>query len=722
MAQHSVFATVAPAREELGRFAALATRGYRFTKRSPWQVAVGPRGISAPLLHLSPEDLWIGCDHDSVGREGEVVKVELPVGGHHCTLDARVAAVRTAQRRRELGLHLLDVPLAQGREILSFIDDRLADGAARPPKTQTAQREPIRDAAYIREVAEAFAREHATAVIRSGNTPACTLRAVDLQDGELVWQTDELPEELLEGGAPFMLEGRSLNSVFWLPVLEAQAEDDLLRFRLPPEIMRVRNRWRRRVPAPQGARVRFLHPLWPERIVSRPLRDLSYTGLGFVTEAAEDLVYPGMQIPLIEIVHGDEPPIRVSGEVRAISTRPDRERVCGLQLDVPPGPTSKRWLAMVNKVLHPRTSTRASYSAQSWELFAASGYFKLSGKDESQFVDLRDKFVDVGQKLDDAEHVGFRAVWPSSRGVEASLSFIKPYATSWLGHQMAKRPGAPSGLRSRQVLRDIYMRTYEPVQNDPSLRWLVGYCEDNVPWMKVAHTDFALRYEHEGKGCAYEFQLMEVPCADVPAALPGDEYTVGPATADECQRLLDWIARERPAAYRESLDLVPERFALTETREKWRQADMELCREVLVVRRDGQACAAVILESAEEGTNLFHLLDSARVFPLRRRYTRGQAQDDAYRPLFRAAARWFADRGRSRFVYFLEGDAPSCVHNGQLSNYVTELGMKDLGPGRFWVLSAELLPDFLEHIHRLTAPKKVYSPGRRLTGPVPCVQ
>ena len=109
-----------------------------------------------------------------------------------------------------------------------------------------------------------------------------------------------------------------------------------------------------------------------------------------------------------------------------------------------------------------------------------------------------------------------------------------------------------------------------------------------------------------------------------------------------------------------------------------------------MARRGGEPVAAAVLEDAEEGAHLFHLLDLVRVYPLAEG---GEAHLGA---LLQAAREWYAGRGKRQFVCFLEEDvAPPEVPQG-----VQDLGVADMA-----IHSADLLPDLLEHIYEVTVPR-----------------
>jgi hypothetical protein len=331
------------------------------------------------------------------------------------------------------------------------------------------------------------------------------------------------------------------------------------------------------------------------------------------------------------------------------------------------------------------------WSAACWALYEATGYFSLSDKDPSQFHPLKEAYARTSRRLAAAPEVGCHVVWPVGDGtLQAALSILKVYHGSWFGFQMAKLRGdAPGAVPAGTVLREIHLRAYEHAQRDPDLRWVIGYCQDKPIWSRLAHRDFTTRHAPSERACVVRFRAVEVSCSG-PAFCRADGVDVGPATPREAAALLRVLERLRPRPYREAFDLVPERFDLAGAKAAWARANLSRDRTTLVARRDGEPVAAAVLEDAEEGTHLFHLLDLVRVYPLAEG---GEAHLGA---LLQAAREWYAGRGKRQFICFLEEDvAPPEVRQG-----VQDLGVADMA-----IHSADLLPDLLEHIYEVTVPR-----------------
>jgi hypothetical protein len=336
------------------------------------------------------------------------------------------------------------------------------------------------------------------------------------------------------------------------------------------------------------------------------------------------------------------------------------------------------------------------WNRETWELFERSGYFQLSGKTPADFERMQAEYREAHERLEQHPRLGYRVVRPvpGSEEVEATLSWLKPYTGSWLGHQLARHlPGneRPRGT-AREALRDIYLRGFEPAQMDPEVKWFLAYCEANVRWVRFTALDFAEWYQHTGQACVVPFRFME---ADARREWTKPEgFELGEPTREELAALFERLRETRPVAYREALDLVPERFDLAELKRKWSEAGLKREREVLVARKGGRALAVGVLETAHAGLNLFHVLDGLRMVPLVDEAL-PEAQE-AMLALLAGAAEWYRARGLDVFVHYVETEHVE---------YTQRAKLVDLGEGRIWILSAELLPDFIEHLCEATTPR-----------------
>ncbi|MFP2923866.1 hypothetical protein ACLESO_01365 [Pyxidicoccus sp. 3LG] len=332
--------------------------------------------------------------------------------------------------------------------------------------------------------------------------------------------------------------------------------------------------------------------------------------------------------------------------------------------------------------------TDGALMEQLWQLFIDSGYFNLAGRSAAWFEERRASFIELGRRAGHLPEILCQSVWTSERGVEATFSAMKPYRSLWLVHQLARRQGGSRFERAPgQILRDLYVHTVEHARADPGLRWLAAYIESTVPFVRRVHAGFAERMAGTGQALLHPLRMIDVPCA-APSGRDTLGLEVGPATDTERVLFSEALARLRPASYVEALDLGPDALDLEEAARPWLAAGLERERHLLVARSGKTPLAVAVLEVGPPGTNPFRLLDSARLFPLS---PRGR---EAYPTLLDAARRWFASRARESFVFLAEEDGD-----------VEASGLRDEAPEAkpyLWLISADLVPEFLEHIHEQT--------------------
>ncbi|WNG43816.1 PilZ domain-containing protein [Archangium minus] len=586
-----------------------------------------------------------------------------------------------------IGIQLVDVTVEQGRQILSTLDAAVRQGralpAVSPQPIEEAIVEPERICSILKSVC---VMKHQGVLRQLGRTLRVSLEYFDVMTSQLHWRLEEPGTGW--GAAPYDIEVVGHNSAYRLRVPALETRGGRMVTPIPRRMWKVRHRWHRRVPAPAGLRARFHHPLWGELgLLEREAVDVSFNGL-CLRSPAEDLIFPGLLLQPLELWGEGDEPILLRGEVRFVGDK-DGQRVFGLQVTPCTPLDEARWIQLVSQALCPATRGGEELLEPLWELLVDSGYFNLSGKKTEHFEELRASFLETSQRAAHLPRLFCQAVWPSKRGVEATLSSVRPYRHSWLVHQLAKRPGKPDGdVAPGQILRDIHVRTLEHAQSDPDFRWLVAYVESTVPLIERVHMAYARALAERGEALVMPVRLMDVHCNER-SGLPSGGFELSPARADEKTRLAEEIARTRPACYVEALDLSRERMDLRDTAATWHAAGLERERQVLVARRGGVAVAAIILELGQPGSNLFRLLDAARLFPLT------PEGPDAYVALLDEARAWYARRGRTSFVFLREDEDDSYTATARLHDE------PDAQPC-LWLLSARMLPEFLEYVSEAT--------------------
>lgn len=528
---------------------------------------------------------------------------------------------------------------------------------------------------------------------RMGRTLGMVLERFDPSTSQLEWRTDVSESDW--GEAPCEVDLVGYNSVYRMTLEAGGAHGDRLVTPLPTRILRIRHRRHRRFPAPVGTRVRFHHPLWQGVWeVARDAVDLSFSGIG-VRARPEDLVFPGLLPPLLELHTDEGQTIRLRGEIRHVSTvRADGMVLCGLSVQ-PHTADEARWLGFVSQASAPATRTSEDLEDGLWDVFVESGYLDLAGKPTAPFEARRIAFRETAAKAAHVPQLLCQTAWPAERGVEATFSTMKAYRNAWVTHQLAKRPRRSScqAARPGQILRDLYVRIFEHSQGDPDCKWVVCFVEALNPWIAAAHVRYAERQMETGTTLCFarQIHMLEVFCSEL-TGRTHEGISVESATPGDRNTLADTIVRTHPACYVEALDFTRAHMDLGFMQARWGEFGLERERGILVARRDGVPVAAIVLELTQEGTNMYNLMDMARLFRLT------DAGPSTYVALIDAARRWYTARNRVSFHYICEDEGGA---------YVQEAGVRE-GPDPYlWILSSELIPDFLEHVSVLTNGRRV---------------
>lgn len=549
----------------------------------------------------------------------------------------------------------------------------------------------------LRERARIVAVLHAAAVTgnpgvlrRAGQSTRVTLDRCDAATGQLSWGM--LTARTEWGEPPYELDVVVYNSIYRLRLpADAESHGRSMVSGLPTQLLRIRRRAHRRTAAPPGLRMEMGRP--SRAASSFEVLDLCLDGVGLAVDAADrdDLLSPGWCSLRLELDRASEV-LEFIGEVRHVTTDCEGRTRCGVRLTPRPEDASG-WARFVSQRQHPTTTTCEDLLDPLWQLFDLSGYFHLAGQTGDSFEALRRTFGRTVQRTTPIPELFCQTAWSSERGVEATLSSMKSYRYAWQIHQLAKRPGegpATSHVPG-QILRDVFIRIYEHAQADPEGRWVISYLERATPFVDRSHVRFAEAMTATGLALSMPIRLMLAECAD--RCAPALEwFDIQPATDAEKQLLADTLARTRPSCYLDALDFTRERLEMHNICEHWDRHGLRRERAIFVARRHGQPLAALVLERGEPGTNLFSLLDSARIVPLAPFV---QADKLVYPALLDEARRWFSRRGLESFTYLREDDDDS---------YAEACGLDDSPEAdpHLWIVATRLLPELIEFICELT--------------------
>ncbi|WP_437753249.1 hypothetical protein [Sorangium sp. So ce1389] len=654
-----------------------------------------------PVVLLGAMGAWVEPDYQTSFPFGSVVGVRLYFRGAEIgPLPARVGLQSMGLRGPLIGLCFQEVSARASGQIRDALRALIAAGTAkaaaaslfRPSATGAAQvREIIDDPRRVRDILSVLLRKKGVVRRAAEGAPSMCVMLSEVGIGTVRWFGAEGWSE----AAAVEIAGHS--SVFRFNIRAEQVRPGEIVSALPARVERLRQSLQQR-----GVEVeltaRFLHPHWLHLPpVEAEVVDVSFSSLRLALREGQPPLTPRLKLAL-ELPDGDDGVIHLLGEVRSVSAGEGAAAQLGsVHVVAARREDERRWLQLVSRILHATTYGGSAWQAEFWDLFASSGYFNLSGRRPEHFESIKPCFMRMAQKAAATPHLLHNVTCLSEHGIEGNFSVMKPYHSTWMFHQLAKRPKSASNLSSRQVLRDIFTRCCEYALADPECRWIIVYAEAHVAWNERSFFEFARRHEATGLVLAMPFRLIGV---DVPALPPqvvwagagaGEgPFEIGEPTPGEQAALLGQLCASSPRQYTEALDLVPGRLALGPCVERWRSAGLERERALLVARQGGEPLAAAVLELGELGTNLFRLLDSVRLVPL------CPGGDAAFGPLLDAVCGWFQEHHRTSFIYF--GDRGRLTYSGPAS-------LNDLGEGRLWIIARELVPEFVEHVYQLTEPK-----------------
>lgn len=543
--------------------------------------------------------------------------------------------------------------------------------------------EPVLDPDEIRELLHCLASERRVATLRTARE-CRDVRLTGLDaDGLLRFSGIEgrvEPSASVEVGSDSMLFRWSLGRL----VGDAAPT--------PGRLFKSARRHERRAPAPAGTTVHLALPSQNGEPRSRRVLDVAHGGISFLALAG-DTFAPGRTIPEVTLVFTDGRQLRASAQVRS-----SQGRRVGLQI-WPRGTSDRRVMSRVmDDLLYPNT---CGVGVDPWHIYEESGYLNLSGKTPEDFDWLRQTYSRARRTLETTPSIGRVGYWPRHGRAEATVSHLRVYSSAWMICHVSRCAGTSDAEEGRRGLREIYQRLYEQARRQSGTRWWLTYVQDAAPtWSRRVHLDVPAAFVSPREAAVVPFRALEYDVGQGAHLSPsGDHFHVTEAGPLLGRQVMEELVGRRPAPYLKALDLVPERWDLRESAGMWRARGLERERAVLVAFQDDAPVATAVLEVCEPGAHLYGLLDCVRILEL------GQGGYRARTQLLAAADRWFAARGRRRFVYLAE--EPDLLGQRVTSG-------RDLGGAKLTVLHVDRTAEVLQRVCNLAAARR--SPGRAAAG------
>ncbi len=644
-----------------------------------------PSPMRLRVLRVGPAGLWVAPPVRGGG----------PIGAVPLTLDAGAQRVTSLLGHFEppspfdaagvTRVRLPEVSPDQARRILDVVVDLAAEGQLSRASGRAAVTEVVSEPGRVLSLARTLCAYECEGFARGADGTVTAVRGLAPSPGAalpLLWSYDGAVP-----AAPVTFVVGGLLSVFEMTVDRVEPQAGALATSAPDRIVRTRRRWWRRVGSDAPLVVAFRHPRWPELTVRIPMQDLSREGLGLRAAPRRDLLYPGLDLPSLEVVEGRLAGLRLRGQVRHVGLR--EEGSAGLRVAAG-GEDEERWTEELDRRLYPRTRSRGTWIGHLWDLFTDAGYFALAGKSKAHFAHLRRSYANIVSRLELSPALGCQVVWPSPTGIEAALTALRAWEHTWfIAHLARRKTEAAEAPQGRALLRDVHLHTGELTQLDPSVRWVLAYVQVHQRWPRLPYFAFPQRFVDSGEACVLRFQPLQVGTdPTLRGVVPGVE--VAAPTPVEVDALVRRVAETRPVMYAESLDFTPDRIGMTRLQATWRDAGLDRERKLRVARRDGLPVAMAVLEKASDAAHLYGLFDAMRIFPL------GEAAPDAdaFAALLEDGRTQFRAWGKGFYVYIQEHEDV-----GERAR----AGVTDMGAADLTVFSSRLVPDFLEYVWEVTS-------------------
>ena len=322
-----------------------------------------------------------------------------------------------------LRLRLVNVSIDSGRALVALMQ------AASSPPVATVE-EVIANPIRIRSLLHALSVTRCVGTVLGEPAGRCKIELIhagDDPDWPLVWQC-----ESSISSTSLRVALRAPVSVITLELDRVSRVGRTLLTALPRRLVRTRRRRWRRSMSPMDVPVEFQHPDWPSVTVAGNLRDLSLEGVAFRAGAGERLLYPGLELPVVEVAGGRDAGLKLRATVCHVGEGAEAA-TAGLEVEPLNASMSERWWEQVSRALYPHTEVGATPVEEVWRLFEECGYIGIAGTSSKDFAPLKKAMVSVAKRIDAAPDVGCNVVWRSRDRIEGSLSAVREYSGTWFG-------------------------------------------------------------------------------------------------------------------------------------------------------------------------------------------------------------------------------------------------------------------------------------------------
>jgi hypothetical protein len=487
----------------------------------------------------------------------------------------------------------------------------------------------------------------------------------------------------------FLLAGAGAVTVFEARFVSRQGTELLLE--LPREVRQTGFRESPRVAleAHAATAVAVDHPrLCGARIVS-PLFDVAGRGMSFPVHADEHALFPGDRLSGLRVDLPDGA-VEALGVVRSIASRGATDQLsCGVELvDFAGREDAHRWHRFVFRQTHPSLRDSHGRADSAWRVLDESKYIAL-WTPEGHRGRIKHHFMRAWQAP--APEVGHKMVLHRDQQAVGVSAGSVAYPGTWILHHLGIVP-AGEGRDAQQAMQqasELIAGLLYRLRELGNLQHFVIYAERGKRWNDRLYGDFAARYADDGKLLCTPMQvyrrLAETP---LPAAT-ADQQEVEVALSNP--RLWSALARHLqqtlPAAEVQAYGLGARDIDLCAFTQDCAGHGYERAREALFACVDGRPVAAMLVETGNEGVNVFGLLNSCRMFWLDPTVAGAAAIRGR---LLREAVKYFRAAGKSTFL-LLDSD-------GEETALPPALGFEAISPAQRLLAHRDVIPAWLAYL------------------------
>ncbi len=514
----------------------------------------------------------------------------------------------------------------------------------------------------------------------------------------------------------FLLPGASAMCVFSSRVLAL--EEDAAILALPTELKQTGFRASSRVElAPERRlRVSLTDPRGSGQVVDGAVRDLGLGGLSLELERQRVVLFPGDRLRGLAL-HLPDGTILADAVVRSLLPgEPGGSTACGIELVEFADPRdAARWRRFAFGAVHPRlTPLDVTQAEASWRILEASRYVALWTPDEDR-AHLRRRYLGAWSGADEA--VGRAFVIEGERGPAGLSAGNLVYPGTWMLHHLAigeEQPTPAANQRALTYAHELISGLLGSLRGGSALEHFVIYLEAGKRWNDRLYGEFAARSYGADRLLYSRFEVLRRATADPRGTEPEPGAPeIVPATPALWEALAARAAATLSPLERAAYALDGPQIDLAAFTEACARVGYERRRAAYVALDDrgdgacdGRPLAAIVVETGDEGANVFGLLNACWLVPL------GDRPLDAgtARALLRRAIAHYRAAGKRTFLLFAparEGgedgapEAPPAGFADPLARASSPLGFEPVSHAVRWLAHRDVIPAWTAYLDEL---------------------